>query len=166
MNQFNALCKLASADRWCWNLHCATCGHLHFRYAFLELESGKAIIDGDWIVRRRKTSYVNQLGPLPRSYSESQKGKVLTICSGADIQLIAKECKFPDWLGYLGLVLAHMQSDSDVYKLLSRKWASQLQGFVSKDSSIWHRLEAIVKQQSLLGLEGLEGVESDMTPKN
>ena len=99
MNQFNALSKLAPADRWCWNLHCTTSGHLHFRYAFLELASGKAINDGDWIVRRRNTSYTNQLRPLPRSYSESQKEKMLTICSDVNIQLIANECQFPDWLG-------------------------------------------------------------------
>jgi len=48
MNQFEALCKLASDENWCWNLNCATCGHMHFRYAFSELAAAKSPEGGDW----------------------------------------------------------------------------------------------------------------------
>ena len=160
MNQYNALCQLASDEGWCWNLHCTTCGHAHFRYALAELASGKHPTDGAWIVHRRKTSYAKELGPLPRNYSDDQKGAVLAICTEADISLIASKCKFPNWLGYLGLVLVHMQCESDAYKSLSIGWALQLQGLVSKGLSTWHRLEVIVNQNALLSLEDLESVES------
>jgi len=165
-NQFNALCKLASAENWCWNLRCTTCGHMHFRYGFLELASGKSVNDSDWIVRRRKTSYAKQLGTLPKKYSESQKESVLAICTEADIPLIASECKFPDWLGHLGLVLAHMQSESDEFKLLSSKWAAQLQGLISPKSNIWHQLKTIVNQEKLLSLNDLANIESEIMHGN
>jgi hypothetical protein len=57
MNQFEELCKLASKENWCWNLVCTTCGHLHFKYSFLELASGKSPTDSNWLVHCRSTGY-------------------------------------------------------------------------------------------------------------
>lgn len=182
-NQFNALCELASAEGWCWNLACTTCGHLHFRYGFLELASGKSVNDSDWIVHRRKTAYAKQLGTLPKNYSESQKESVLIICKDANIAEIALVCKFPDWLGFLGLVLVDMNPKNDRnfetlqdglffdvpqsnrYLEVSQSWASQLKNLVMADSSIWHQLDKISSNELTLTLENLESIESNLIMK-
>ena len=41
MNAFEAMSKLASQEKWCWNLNCTTCGQLHFRFGLVELTRGK-----------------------------------------------------------------------------------------------------------------------------
>lgn len=162
MNQFEALCKLASDENWCWNLFCTTCGHMHFRYAFSELAAGKSPTDPNWLVHGRYTRYSNRLGPLPRSYTEEQEERMHEICGEADISSIASNCKFPDWLGYLGLVLNHMNSRSESYKALSSIWASQLADLVSSNTPIHVRLEEVAKGSGVLNIKDLENCESDM----
>jgi len=160
MNAFNALCKLASSEKWCWNLACTTCGHMHFRYAFVELASGKIPSDSEWIVHARRTKYLDDLGRLPRLYSEEQKRKILDICQKADLAVLASRCRFPDWLGYLGLVLAHMEIDDDCYKLLSMRWADQLRELVRPETPCWRRLGDVSEGRALLDLHDLESVEA------
>ena len=142
-NQFESLCKLASDEEWCWNLQCTTCGHQMFRYAFRLMSRGIKIQDetrmtlgnvyraSGWIVRVENNNgdYEGQLCKIPsfaQGWPESVKDKIANICAEADLEVIANNCKYPDWRGYLGLVAAHMSSDSDAYKNLSIKWAKQL----------------------------------------
>ncbi|MFZ5796796.1 MAG: hypothetical protein ACOY3O_00055 [Thermodesulfobacteriota bacterium] len=162
MNQFEVLCKLASDENWCWKLFCTTCGHMHFRYAFAELAVGKSPDKPGWIVHGRNTNYSNSLGPLPRNYSKEQQEKINNICRNASLASIAKACKFPDWLGYLGLVLEHMYSGEESYKKLSETWASQLSAQVSDESTLRIRLSEIAKGNGLLNIMDLEACETDI----
>lgn len=166
MNYFEMLCKLASDECWCWKLSCTTCGHLHFRYAFAELAAGKSPDKPDWIVHGRNTMYSNSIGPLPQDYSKEQKDKLNDICRNASLSSIANICKFPDWLGYLGLVLEHMYSGEESYKKLSESWAFQLSGLVSDESLIRVRLSEIAKGNGLLNLKDLQACETDIIHKN
>ena len=159
MNQFEALCILASNENWCWKLYCTTCGHMHFKYAFLELSKGKSPEDSDWVTHKSENYLHRLLGPIPRIYPESRKDRILKICTKADLHSIADKCKFPDWLGYLGLMLTDMHSSSEVYKLLSTKWASQLKDLVSEYSHIHEKLDSIAKEDSLLNIRDLEECE-------
>ena len=160
MNPFEALCKLASKENWCWNLFCTTCGHMHFRYAFSELAAGKSPDNKDWLIYSEKTDYTQYLGPLPRSYREEQKEKFLNICQRANISSIAGNCKFPDWLGYLGLVLEHMHTRSNCYKSISSRWASQLRDIVPPASHAHARLCQVIEQEDeLLNIGDLETCE-------
>ena len=52
MNQFEAVCKLASDEWWCWDLNCTTCGNMHFTYAFKEMSQGKSPEDNDWLTNK------------------------------------------------------------------------------------------------------------------
>jgi len=140
VNLYEKLCKLASDEHWCWKLVCTTCGHMHFRYAFVELAERKSPTDSNWIIHGHNTQYSDILGPFPRSYTEHQKKCVIEICSTANLSNIAKACKYPDWLGYLGLILEHMHSNTESYSNLSKSWASQLKGIVNEDSSLSKRL--------------------------
>lgn len=166
MNQFENLCKLASDENWCWKISCTTCGHMHFRYAFSELVAGKDPADPSWIVHDRNTRYSHLLGPLPGNYSKEQKEKLTNICCNARLSSIAGVCKFPDWLGYLGLVLVHMHSRANSYKTLSEVWASQLSEMVSEGSTVRGRLLEIAKGNGLLNIENLEACEIDIRCSN
>jgi hypothetical protein len=168
MNEFEVLCKLASDENWCWKLTCTTCGHSCFRYGFSELARGKSPDDGDWIVyeriianSNRLAPYKERLGPVPTRFSPTQKYRILRICLYADILSIAEYCKFPDWLGYLGLVLTHMQCNSETYKSVSSKWASQLKELTPEHSQIYSRLNEMVENNDiLLNIKDLEACES------
>lgn len=162
MNKFEELCKLASDENWCWNLFCTTCGHMHFRYAFSELATGKSPADSNWFVHRRSTRYSNRLGSLPRSYTDQQREKIISICLQSDLSSIASFCKFPDWLGYLGLILEHMFSAEKPYRKLSESWALQLSGLVSEDSPLHARLNEISKGKGLLNIKDLESCELNL----
>lgn len=137
-NQFECLCKLASDESWCWQLRCTTCGHGSFRYAFELMSKGvkvqsevRMIFNGiyrssGWVVRARNDRFDNQLGVLPMRWHTAAKDKIVKICAKANLEVIDNNCKYPDWRGYLGLVAAHMNSNSDAYKELSINWAKQL----------------------------------------
>ena len=142
LNNFEALCELASQENWCWKLGCTTCGHAMFRYSFSELASGKSPNDSTWIVKGHNTRlrYLSaQLGRWPKFYDLKQKEIVIKICVDAEIVAISKRCKFPDWMGYLGLVLRHMEQ-SPSFPKLSECWAGQLRKMMPSDSSIQKRL--------------------------
>lgn len=159
MTPFQALAKLASDEQWCWNLICTTCGHLHFKFAFKELATGKSPEDENWIIRRGQTKYP-ELGRIPRAYSSKEKEIILEKCKGTDLKYLSQECRFPDWLGYLGLILSHMRSDSPSYKELSSEWAGQLAEIVPADSAIHSKLKTISASDSLqLSLDDLESCE-------
>lgn len=160
MNEFEEICKLASKERWCWKIFCTTCGHMDFRYAFAELAAGNSPDNDSWLVHKSNAGYSDLLGSPPTSYSEKQKEAVINICCNANLSLIAKSCKFPDWLGYLGLVLEDMASKSDSYKKLSQNWASQLSPMVSDEKEIRSRLELIAEGSGMLNIENLELCET------
>lgn len=163
INQFETLCKLASRENWCWNLFCTTCGHMLFRYAFSELAAGKSPDGREWLVHQKNAHFMHYLGPSPRSYSEEQKEKFLHICREANISWIARNCKFPDWLGYLGLVLEHMRTRSESYKAVSSNWASQLKDMVLPESYAHDRLYEVIEQKDeLLNIRDLEICETEM----
>jgi hypothetical protein len=164
MNQFEALCKLASKENWCWRLSCTTCWHMHFRYAFSELAAGKSPEDRDWLIHGGNTHFTHHLVPEPRIYSEEQKERFLHICEETNISSIARNCKFPDWLGYLGLVLVYMHTRSNSYKAVSAKWALQLKDIVSPNSRAHARLcEVIEQEDELLNIGDLEICETEIT---
>ncbi len=170
VNKFEALCRLASKEQWCWKLNCTTCGHMYFRYGFREIAKGRVPEGEDWLVYTQVTAGSDspqreQLGRLPYSYSSEEKDRVLKICLEADILAIARDCRFPDWLGYLGLVLHHMKTDARIYGEVSAKWARQLKALVGKRSWIYSRLEEIAAGDRLpLNIQDLEQVESARHP--
>jgi len=139
---------------------------MHFRYAFAELAAGKSPADSTWLIHGRNTRYLNSLGPLPRNYTEMQKEKVVNICCNANLSSIAEICKFPDWLGYLGLVIEHMFSGAESYKKLSKNWASQLLELVSDGSDIRKRLEEIAEGHGMLNIKDLEACETNIMHNN
>ena len=108
---------------------------------------------------------MEELGPWRREYSDEQKVKVLEICAEADISLIADRCKFPNWLGYLGLVLEHMKCDHAAYQTVSTQWAKQLRDMSQPDSDLYARLDEIAESSmENLNIKDLQKFESVNRP--
>ena len=126
------------------------------------MAEGKTPEDRDWAVSVHRRDYSELFGSWPSHYSGNQKEKVLGICVEANIKRIAARCKFPDWLGYLGLVLAHMNTVSDLYIEVSQSWASQLKQLVEFESPIWRLLDKISSDKVPLTLQNLESIESHL----
>lgn len=163
LNGFEQLCVLASHEKWCWKLVCTTCGHTHFRYALMQLANGLSPNDKEWIIHNDRTNFESELGQIPRIYSEISKDKVIRLCSTADLVALSRTCLFPDWLGYLGLILYHMNYDSDSFRMMNRKWAAQLVVMVHKDAKIHNRLKIIAEGSGgYLRLEDLEDIEESI----
>jgi len=164
MNAFEALCNLASKEHWCWKMYCTTCGTMHLRYSLQEIAKGLSPEDTAWIIKKRDTHYKEKLGAFPKTYGAEAKENILHVCLDANISLIAQNCAFPDWLGYLGFILEHMHSRSSTYKAVSDQWASELKNIVPEGSRSDSRMSEIVNSKvDRLTIEDLELIESDMS---
>ncbi len=80
--------------------------------------------------------------------------------SEANLSQIADACKFPDWLGYLGLVIHHFGA-ADNERQLSLSWAAQLKKLVTPATLSHQRLDAIFLSTTRLSLDDLELIEKD-----
>ncbi len=72
---------------------------------------------------------------------------------------IEKNCIFPDWLGYLGLVLDDYNRRGKNIEEISCLWASQLSQMVSKNSVVYQKLIDISSGRMKLEISDLELVE-------
>lgn len=142
-NTFEELCLLASREEWCWKLHCTTCGHTGFRYAFRELANGKSPLKEGWLIHKHVTQYP-ELGDWRQRLTSLEVVQLVDICTSAQVANIASRCKFPDWLGYLGLVLQHVQHIAQQHRRLSQKWSEQLLKVVKYGTPAYARLSQIV----------------------
>ena len=158
-NQFEELCKLASNENWCWKIACSTCGHLHFRYAYHQIGKGIIVGSSDWIITESKTSYDDELGSPPKQFEQEVRKYFLNECKDSSLGRISQECKFPDWLGYLGLVIHHFKHDQH-FQSLSKSWSEQLSKMVQSDLPIHSRLfELSTSDLDVLSINELEKIQ-------
>ena len=132
--------------------------------ALCELAAGKSPNDSTWIIQGRKARpnyLIAQLGKLPRQYDQKQRVEITRICLNADLSRISKCCRFPDWLGYLGLVLHHMNFSPLFFKLCE-SWAGQLSQMMPVDSDIYARLSDLSKDNGILEISDLELCEREL----
>lgn len=160
MNAFQNLCLLASKESWYWNLAFTTCGHQNFRYAFLELSRGKEPESDGWVINNANQKNFNKIGELPRGFTPAERESIISICRNANLVDIAASCKFPDWLGYLGLIIHYVSASGESFKLLSKIWAKQLIAMVPSNTAIHDKLNAIIKESYVLTIDDLEEIES------
>lgn len=157
MNPFEELCKLASEERWCWNMYCSTCGHMHFKLAFLALARGESPSDPSWKIHADSSS--GSLGEIPRAFDDVQQETLCDICSKADLKVISESCSFPAWLGYLGLVLRYTPSSGPAFYKMHKDWAKQLLTMVPDNSAVSKEMEAIAGGDGYLAFHHLEACE-------
>ena len=151
-NSFDALCFIASQRNSCWKLYCTTCGNTEIRYGFFKIARGIHPNSIDWNIKRFPYEALKI-----RNWSEEMESTFIKEISEASIDFISKNCTFPDWLGYLGLVLYMFHFDFKKRELLSQSWKPQLDNLVKKRNP--ENLESL-KQISMLSWENLELYES------
>ena len=130
-NAFEALCLLASKERWCWKNGCTTCGCMHFRCAFRLLTEGEHPHSENWHVTKRRPPRMD--GPLSWSIEMDEQRKLARIMAGASVNRVAEICRFPDWLGYLGLALYACSDVEAADRRLTDAWVPVLRELVSAD---------------------------------
>lgn len=134
---------------------------MHFWYAFLDQAKGKSPSDPDWRVYVRETSDLHHLGGFLYNFSKAQIQAILKICHDADLLAIAHNCRFPDWLGYLGLILNHSKGNSD-YQQLSAIWSAQLANVVPSETPIHAKLSNIADGKGKLSVADLATIEQNI----
>ena len=160
---FEAVCELASRERWCWEMACGTCGHLYFRCALLELSDGmRPDVDG-WITRESRHHRVRRIPgatSYPFSFSDDRQRALSSILADASLRRIASVAKFPDWLGYVGLALRYTEEAERCGRRLTKAWVPQLQALCIPDSGAVERLQSVLDNESgILRWHDLESVE-------
>ena len=155
-NAFLALCDLASKENWCWKIPCTTCGGMYFRKSFLELVEGKSPDDPDWSIRNANHHCIRS---IPRSYSTRQQRVLAEIVSNARLSEIAKQSKFPDWLGYLGLVLHFCEENEVKNRTLTKSLIPQFLDLISRHESSPAIFTTKVNGKRMLSWTDLKRVE-------
>ncbi|MBK9173229.1 MAG: hypothetical protein IPM28_09535 [Chloracidobacterium sp.] len=126
-NAFEALCKVASEKEWCWNLVCTTCGHEDFRMGLVQISRRIHPESEKWVppdVIRSSDPRLTESLRDRRAFFHREP--LYLICASANIASIAATCRFPDFLGYLGLALHYQERMETQYRLLTRLWGSDL----------------------------------------
>jgi len=111
-NPLEDLFCLASQQNWCWNLSCTTCGHLHFKYAFQDIGDGIYPDSSKWIISIQKTDYRKEKGKIPNKLSPLQINELIKLGLELNLVDINSKCRFPDWLGHLGLLINYTNSSN------------------------------------------------------
>ena len=144
-NSFEALCTLASKEGWCWKIGCLTCAHMYFRYGFMELSRGKHPDVSNWIVSNSRRDELHaKLGPVwndSQGPSASEQYELIAILSDASLSKIAKRCRFPSWLGYLGLALNYTEKVEAQTRVLTKSWTPQLLDMLPKNADSMHLMK-------------------------
>ena len=160
-NSFLLFCNYASRRNLCWNIFCTTCGSHEFRSGIYALMKGNHFTDDDQWLNLGKT-YKGPWFEWPVSETEYEKfSKVVQNCKLTDV---AESCKFPDWLGYLGICLSWLEKWEQEEKHLTQIWGSQLMELCQeKDSLPTELLSNIEKQTGYLHYSDLGYFESEIS---
>jgi len=158
-NAFESLCRLASRESWCWNLTCTTCGATHLRLGLRELSLGHVPGTENWhTTSRRQPRGIEAAIGGPVGYrgewSVESQGKLARLAAAASLKWIRDRCEHPDWLGYLGMVLANTRDAEALSPVLSRSWGRQLRELYPR--AFTHGADDEVWRLSLQDLERCE----------
>lgn len=144
-NAFEALCALASDEKWCWKLTCTTCGAVHFKAGLRRLGDGEHPLSSNWQIHRRR---VPRLGGPPGAMELGVQRSAVSVLIGASIQTIAERCRFPNWLGFLGVALSECSDVEAMERALTDSWRPELREMVHDGSGAAMRLEGVARDLS------------------
>ena len=161
-NPFVALCEYASQNNWCWKITCTTCGHSAFRVAFSKLVHGEHPDDDSfWPNGKENHSLLKEIDNYNdfdrRSIDKDVHLNLAKIVAEAKISDLQKVAKFPDWLGYIGLVIHYCYSD-EPSKTLAESLIPQFMELLRDDKNIFEYLDKI----QLISVYDLEKIENSI----
>lgn len=161
------MCEIASRERWCWNLVCTTCGHGDFVFGLVQI--GRGIFPGSEAWVEPKTARQGDLRHRDE-YSSSKRliranpESVYLVCASASVPELVETCRFPDYLGFMGVALNYLQEIEFRNRLLTRLWGSELLKLVGPHGHSAERLREMIEDPSkTLRWEFLGNVETDLT---
>jgi hypothetical protein len=160
-NGFEVLCQRATQENWCWKIFCGTCRHAYFRCGFVELAEGKHPEDPGWLsgTANHREMFRTLFDRSELALRDPVRLRGLSgVLADASIGRISSGCKFPDWLGYLGLALFHTESVERTDLTLTRAWVPQLIAVAGERTPGRAHLGA----RGLLTWRDLETVEGDL----
>jgi hypothetical protein len=160
---FELVCELTSEEKWCWNIFCTTCGHVHFRYA-LFLMSKKNLVQENGLISIKDKTLENRFGHIRQITSNIRKNETLhTTLTKSNLIKIASKCRFPDYLGYFGLALHYTSNMENNKPILTKSWSQQLLEIIQCKSPSEALLNQCLKENGrILKWTDLEIIESDV----
>lgn len=163
-NSFEAMCRRAKDEQWCWNLCCQTCPNHDIRFGLIQIGWGRHPVSHEWD-RFDTQNPQSPESPSIRHISdwpEAVKRQLSDVLTAASLQNLAEDCSFPDWLGYLGVVLDFTGDDEVVAMRLSNSWLPQLRMMVERGSPSRTRLDEVRASGRPLKWSDIDGLERDI----
>ncbi len=161
-NPFVALCDYASRGNWCWNIVCTTCGHSAFKVSFSKIVNGQHPDDESfWPYGKDNSAPLKEMdsyGDFFRNTPISNQNELVYIVAGAKISDIQAVAKFPDWLGYIGLVIHHCPNE-EARKVLSNAFLPQFIALVKNNKEAYDYLQEKQSKQEMLNVNDLSRIE-------
>jgi len=161
-NPFVALCEYASNGNWCWKVYCTTCGHTAFKVSFSKLIRGQHPDDETfWPYGKENHSPLKEAkdyGDFIRNASTDNQILLTKIVAEAKLSDIQKVAKFPDWLGYLGLVINHCPN-AESQKILSDSLLPQFIVLAANNLALREYLMGKMDKHEFINLADLEKIE-------
>lgn len=163
-NPFTALCEVASQNNWCWNINCTTCGHSAFKVSFSKIIKGQHP-DKDlfWPYGKENHSPLKEMDDCRdffRNTSIKNQMDLASIVAEVKLSDIQEVAKFPDWLGYIGLVMHHCSS-RDAQKIISDAFLPQFIALV-KYKKLSEYLKGKQTKDQYLSINDLNMIERSM----
>lgn len=114
---FVQMAMQAVERRWCWNIFCPFCGHLPFRYAFLDLANGIYPGSEEWKMDswpHSRDHYTKKWGwqskeGLPNGWGLTLEANLAKLLVEMDIVELLENVKYPDCVYILGLGLYYVE---------------------------------------------------------
>ena len=162
-NQFVSLCDHTSLNNWCWNLFCTTCGHGAFKVAFSKLIQGQHPDDDSFWPNGKSNSdplkEADNYSDFWSSATSANQIKLAKIVAEAKISDIKAVAKFPDWLGYIGLVINHCP-DSNAKKIISDSFVPQFIIMTEDNKELNDYFRKMQSNNNFLSINDLTRIES------
>lgn len=123
INAFEAMCRLADSENWCWKIGCTTCGAIDFRKGLYELHLGRHPLGQEWRAHERVRHSAERFSDFANLAATIEGSvNVYEILCGANPANIVNSCSMPSALGYISLALLFTQRLEEERGELTRKW--------------------------------------------
>ena len=161
---FEKLCLIASKKSWCWKLTCGTCGHFEFRRSWPLLARGYGPGSNDWT---DAMALMDRDVPDddPGSTSLLDQDALSRVMASARLEVIGGNCRFPDWLGYLGLGLHSTARVEATTRRLTKAWLPQLARMVRMAPLERPWAAPALDPEAILTFRLLEDIENRLQPQ-
>jgi hypothetical protein len=136
MHPLVELARRANARQLCWKIACTTCGAGELRGGISLLARGDRLDQTPWPA----------LGPPYDSspLTPAEADGLARVCISAPLARVARAASFPDWLGYLGMILWQLKTSyigenrgfEEHRRRIGASWALQFIG-LGGDPAAW-----------------------------